>query len=66
VRDCYVGATVLPFFGIFGSLIGDPDVVVPPYRARILQFPRRATNELAELIVSGPRPAGDKREVVGV
>ena len=49
-RDCYVGATVLPFAGIFGSLIGDPNLV-PPCQARVISFPRRAINELAELRV---------------
>jgi len=44
-RWCYVGATVLPFFGVFGDL----SAVLQPDLAQLVKFPRRATNELAEL-----------------
>jgi len=41
----------MPFSGIFGSLVDDPEVVMPPYQACIINFPRRGANELAELRV---------------
>ena len=51
---CYVGATVMPFSGIFGSPVGDPDLL-PPCQARVISFPRRAINQLAELRVEVER-----------
>jgi len=29
----------MPFSGIFVSLVGNPDVVMPHYQARIIKFP---------------------------
>ena len=39
---------VMPFSGIFVSLVGNPEVVMPHYQARIIKFPVHR-NAIAEL-----------------
>ena len=70
-RWYYVGATVLPFFGVFGDMRAALQADV----AQIVNFPRRSTNDIAELrleieqmrrIALSTRSAEEKLEVVGV
>lgn|SRR5262249_6186581 len=68
-----IGLLGAPFSGLFGSPNAAPHLAFL-HSARIINFPRRATSDIAKLRVEveqikrtlGTWPAGEKREVVGV